>query len=180
MLGDYPMSEHRTFRLTKPKRFTSVVILLLAVALGIFVVYPIVSLFIPRHGTVARVLDLQKVYNKAGPRIAATFTNSLIQKFPFNGPIDWKLILFKDSIVYLNGKVDTNALHQFITSNPGTKFMWTGADNEFETGWPNSKDYATTTWTNIIFKTEVVAGPYGTCIQGNLDLCSGLVTLQTF
>jgi hypothetical protein len=138
-----------------------------------------VSLFIPRHGTAASVADLKSVYHKAGPRIAATFTNSLIQKLPFAGPIDWRLMLFKDSMVFLSGKLDTNALHQFISSNPGTKFMWSGADNELEDGWPSGQEYITTTWTNICFKTELIAGPYGTCVQGALDLRSGMMTIQS-
>jgi hypothetical protein len=73
---------------------------------------------------VASVSDLQKVYSKAGQQIAATFTNSLIQKFPFDGPIEWKLIFFKDPMVFLYGKVATNALHSFIISHPGTRFLW--------------------------------------------------------
>jgi len=53
---------------------------------------------------------LQKVYGKVGGPIASTFTNSLIQQFPFDGPIDWKIIFFKEPMVFLNGRVDTNAL----------------------------------------------------------------------
>jgi hypothetical protein len=153
--------------------------LLLVVALGIFVLYSVLSIFIDRHGTAARVSDLQKVYSKAGPQIAATFTNSLIQQFPFDGPIDWTLIFFKDPMVFLYGKVDTNALHKFISSHPDTRFLWSGAGNEIEEGWPSGKDYPTTTWTNIIFQTEWVVDGYEASIQGTVDFRSRIVTIRS-
>ena len=159
------------------KKITIRVVLLLVTAFGVFVVYSVASVFIDRHGTVASVSDLQKVYGKAGPQIAATFTNSLIQHFPFDGPIDWKLILFKDPMVFLYGKVDTNALHQFISSHPDTRFLWSGAGNELEEGWPSGKEYATTTWTNIDFRSDEVVDGYGASIQGTIDFRSRTVRI---
>jgi hypothetical protein len=155
------------------------VVLFLVAAFGIFVVYSVVSVFIPRHGTVAHVSDLQAVYAKAGPSIGSTFTNSLLQKFPFEGPIDWKLIFFKDTALFLSGRVDTNGLHQFISSHPDTRFIWTGADSEVEEGWPSDKVWPTTTeWTNIWFKSEWTVEGYPTSIEGSVDLRSDLASFQ--
>ncbi len=162
------------------KKITIRVLLLLVAAFGAFIVYSVASVFIPRQGTAIRVSDLQAVYAKAGPRIASTFTNSLIQKFPFGGPIDWKLIFFKDTALFLSGKVDTNGLHQFISSNPDTRFLWSGAGSEIEEGWPSAKDYSTTTWTNLWFKTEWDVQGYPTSIEGRVDLRSDLVTFQVW
>ena len=156
------------------------VALLLALAFGIFVVYSVLSVFIPRHGTVVSVSDLQKVYNKAGPQIAATFTNSLIQTFPFDGPIDWKLIFFKEPWVILTGKVDTNLLYQLISSHPDARFLWSGAGNEIEEGWPSGKEYAATAWTNIWFKTHKVVEGYDSVIEGKIDLRSCIGSVQSY
>ena len=154
------------------------VVLLLVVAFGIFGVYSVLSLFIDRHGTAGSVSDLQKVYNKAGSRIAATFTNSLIQKFPFDGPIDWKLIFFKDPMVFLYAKVDTNSLHQFISSHPDTRFLWSSVSGEVEEGWPSSKDYPGVKWTNIMFQTGHDS-LYGAAIDGTIELLSRDVVITS-
>ena len=162
------------------KKVSIRVLLLLVVAFGIFVVYSVVSVFIPRHGTVASVSDLQKVYNEAGTQIAATFTNSLVQRFPFDGPVDWKFIRFKEPWVILTGRVDTNALHQFISSHPDTRFIWSGAGSELEEGWPSAKDYPTATWTNIWFRRDGVVEGYESTIEGKIDLRSCIVTVQSY
>jgi hypothetical protein len=161
------------------KKITIRVVLFLAVAFGIFVVYSVVSVFIPRHGTVASVSDLKKVYDKVGGPIATAATNSLIQQFPFDGPIGWKIIFFKDTMVFLNGKVDTNRLHQFISSHPDTRFLWSGAGNESEEGWPSGKDYPTTTWTNIWFRSDWVVEGYEAMTEGRVDLRSCIVTFRS-
>jgi len=155
------------------------VVSLLVAAFGIFVIYFVVSVFIPRHGAVINISDLQKVYNKAGPQVAATFTNSLIQKFPFDGPIDWKLILFKEPMVFLSGRVDTNALHQFISDHPTTRFLWSGAGSKIEEGWPSDKDYPTTTWTNIFFDASWAVEGYKADIQGTIDVRSRMVMIRS-
>lgn len=54
------------------KKITIRVVFLLIAAFGIFILYSVVSVFIPRQGTVTSVSELQKVYSKAGPQIAAT------------------------------------------------------------------------------------------------------------
>jgi hypothetical protein len=151
---------------------------LLLVAFGIFVLCGVVSIFIPRHGTAAHVSDLQTVCAKAGPGFTSTFTNSFVQKFPFDGPIDWKLIFFKDTALFLSGRVDTNKLEQFIISQPDTKFDWSGVDNAFEEGWPSAKDYPTTTWTNIWFRKEWKFEGYPMSIEGTVDIQSDSVTFR--
>jgi hypothetical protein len=162
------------------KKITIRVVLLLVGAFGVFVVYSVASLFIPRYGTVASVSDLQKVYNKVRGPIATASTNSLIQHFPFDGPIGWKIIFFKDPMVFLSGRVATNRLHQFISSHPDTRFLWSGAGNESEEGWPSSKDYPSTTWTNIWFKTDWVVEGYSAVIEGKIDLQSCVGTVQSW
>jgi hypothetical protein len=162
------------------KKLTIRVVLSLAAAFGIFIVYSVVSLFIPRYGTVASASDLKRVYAKVGGPIAASCTNSLIQQFPFDGPISWKIIFFKEPIVFLNGKTDTNRLHQFISSHPDTRFIWSGAGNEGEEGWPNGKDYPSTTWTNLWFKTVLVIEGYDAVIEGQIDLQSCLGTIRSW
>jgi hypothetical protein len=161
------------------EKITIRIVLFLAAAFGIFILYSVVSVFIPRHGTVASVSDLEKVYSKAGPQVTATFTNSLIQKFPFDGPIDWKLIRFKEPMVFLTGRVDTNALRQFIGDHATTKFLWSGANNENEEGWPSSKDYPTTTWTNIWFDAVWIVGGYEADIKGTIDFRTRMATIQS-
>ncbi len=161
------------------KKITIRVVLFLIVAFGIFVLYSSVLVFIPRHGTVANVSDLQKVYSKAGPQVAATFTNTLIQKFPFDGLIDWRLISFKEPMVFLTGRVDTNALHQFISNQAATRFMWSGTSHEVTEGWPNARDYATTTWTNIFFDAAWVVEGYEADIQGSIDFRMRMVTIRS-
>jgi hypothetical protein len=162
------------------KTLTILAVLALAVMFGAFVVYSVVSV-LPRHGTAACVSDLQQaVYAQAGPRIGSTFTNSLVQKFPFDGPVDWKLIFFKDTALFLSGRVDTNGLHQFISSHPDTKFIWSGSRNEGEEGWPSDNKCwpATTTWTNVWFRNEWNFEGYPTSIEGRVDLRSGSATFQ--
>ena len=162
------------------KKIAIRVVVLLVAALGIFVVWPVVSLFIPREGTAARPSDLRAVGAKAGTRIASTLTNSLIQKFPFDGPIEWKLIFIKDTAVFLSGKVDTNGLHQFVSSHPDTRFIWSGAGIELEEGWPSSNDYPTTRWTNIWFKTAWDFKGCGTSIEGTVDCQSCRVNFRVW
>ena len=161
------------------KKITIRVVLFLVMAFGIFVVYSIVSAVMTRQGTMANVSELQKVYSQAGPLVAATFTNSLIQKFPFDGPIGWKLIKFPDPMVFLTGRVDTNGLRQFISDHATTRFWWVGAGNETEEGWPSNKDYATTTWTNIWFEAMWVVGGYDANIRGNIDFRTRMVTIES-
>ncbi len=161
------------------KKLTIRIVCLLVAVFAGFIAYSVASAFIPRHGTAAHVSDLRPVYAKAGTRIAFTFTNSLIQRFPFDGPIDWKLMFFKDTALFLSGRVDTNGLHQFIVSHPATRFIWTGAGSEIEEGWPSDKVWPrTTTWTNVWFKTEWNVEGYPTSIEGRVDTRSRLFTFQ--
>ena len=162
------------------KKLTIRIVSLLAGAFGVFIVYSTASLFIPRYGTVGGVSELPKVYGKVGWPIATASTNSLIQQFPFDGPIGWRIIFFKEPMVFLSGRVATNRLHQFITSHPDTRFLWSGAGNEGEEGWPSSREYPSTRWTNIWFKTDWVVDGYGGAIEGNIDLQSCTGTIQTF
>jgi hypothetical protein len=156
------------------KKITIRVVLLLVVAFGIFVVYSVVSLFIPRYGTVASVSDLQKAYNKVGGPIAATFTNSIIQQFPFDGPIGWKVIFFKDPMVFLNGKVNTDALHKFVSDNPAAQIFWSGVDANGRDwsadSWPSTSEYPTVTWKTMTFGTPHDGRP--SVIDGTVDLPS--------
>jgi hypothetical protein len=163
-----------------PKNIVIRVALLLIVAFGIFVFYSVGSLFIPRHGRVANVSDLRKVYGKGGRVVAATFTNSLIQSFPFDGPVEWRLILFKEPMVFLSGKVDTNVLPRFIRDHAPARFIWSGAHNEIEEGWPDASAWPRTTWTNVYFDSNwLVEGGYAAGIQGWIDVQKSMVTIRS-
>lgn len=153
-------------------------LLLLATAFGIFFVYSIVTVFIPRYGTAPHEADLQTVCAEAGPRFVCTLTNSFVQNFPFDGPIGWKLIFFKDTALFLSGRVDTNRLQQFIFNQPDAEFLWTGANGEGEIRWPNNKDYPTTTWTNIWFRKQWSYEGYPMSVEGTLDIRSDSFTFR--
>jgi len=160
--------------------------IILIASLGIIFLLYIVKTLVGEHGTVSSVSVLQKEYNKAGPEIAATFTNSLIQKFPFDGPIDWKFSLFKDPFVVLSGKVDTNKLHQFIIDNPSTDFGWSGVDKNGQhrfagDSWPTAEENGTITWKSMFFRspnagTEDV-GKYSGFIDGTVEFPSCKVVI---
>jgi len=154
------------------------VILLLIAAFGIFCLYSVVSLFIPRHGEAARLSDLRSAFSKAGPGIEAVFTNSLIQEFPFTGPIAWRLTFLKDPLLSLDGRVDTNALHKFVSDNAGTQFIWSGTDisgqNWSADEWPTEERYSSVTWTRIIFGTPHT-NEFCAVIDGTFDIVSNRV-----
>jgi hypothetical protein len=154
------------------------VLVLLVAAFGIFVVYPVVSLFIPRHGEAARVSDLQKVFRKVGPEFEATFTNSLIQKFPFDGAIAWRLILFKEPFLSLSGRVDTNALRAFVSANSSTQFYWSGTNAAgqdcFADEWPTKEEHPSVNWTRMRFGTPHT-NQFGPVIDGTFDFVSNRV-----
>jgi len=160
-------------------------VLFLAVAFGIFVVYSVLSVFIPRHGTVASVSDLQRVFNKAGPEIAVTFTNSLVQKFPFEGKVKWELGFFKMPYVTMSGKVDTNALRQFVSDHPSTLFAWSGVDKNGQNwgsgeNWPSAEENATITWHSVSFKVDPAGGGYAAVIQGEVEFPSCMGTVMSW
>lgn len=162
------------------KKTINRILLLLVLAFCVFVIYPVVSLFIPRQGTVNSVSDLQKIYRKADRITEASFTNAIVQKLPFDGPIHYRLILFKEPLLILKGTVNTNLLHAFISANTNTVFLWSGADNELETGWP---DYPAI-WTNIVFNSEIPVdivgvGTYIAGVRGEIDLLSGSIKISS-
>ena len=154
------------------------VILLLVVAFGVFWLYSVVSLFIPRHGEASRVSDLQRAFSKAGPEIEATFTNSLIQKFPFAGAIAWRLTFLKDPFLSLDGRVDTNVLRTFVTANSGTQFFWDGTDASnqswFADEWPTKEEYPSVKWMSMSFGTPHT-NRFGAVIDGTFDIVSNRV-----
>jgi len=159
-------------------KITVRVILLLVAAFGIFCLYSVVSLFIPRHGEATRVSDLQRAFSKAGPEIEATFTNSLIQKFPFDGAIAWRLILFKEPFLSLSGRVDTNALRTFVRANSGTQFYWSGTDTNGQDWsadeWPTKDEYPSVHWKSMMFGTPHT-NQFSAVIDGTFDIVSNRV-----
>jgi hypothetical protein len=159
-------------------KITVRVILLLVAAFGIFCVYSVVSLFIPRHGEATHVSDLRSAFSKAGPEIEAVFTNSLIQKFPFDGTIEWRLTLFKEPFLSLDGRVDTNSLRTFVSANSGTQFYWLGADTNGHDWsadeWPTKDEYPSVHWKSIMFRTPHT-NQFGAVIDGTFDIVSNRV-----
>ena len=169
---------------------TAVIILIAALAIT-FLWFDTIKPFLGEHGTTNNIFALQKIYKKAGSGISTTFTNSLIQKFPFDGPTDWRLIFFKDPRVILIGKVNTNSLHQFINDNPTTQFVWDGigtnGENYGEEGWPDAKIYSTTTWTNLFFRSPNVNdvqqssnGQFLPVIEGRIEFPSCKVVIMSY
>lgn len=162
------------------KIINRVVLILFAMFVAVFV-YFIVSMFIPRSGVVASTSDLKKVFNKVGGSIACISTNSLIQEFPFDGPIAWKIFFFKEPVIFVTGKIETNGLHQFIRARTDTTFIWTGSSNELEGGWPSDNPCwpATVVWTNMSFKKNLVIDGYEASVEGNVDYRLHIVTLRS-
>lgn len=160
------------------KKIIKWVLVLFIAACGIFVVYPVVSLFIPRHGEATRVSDLHRVFRKAGPEFEAAFTNSLIQKFPFDGSIAWRLILFKEPFMSLSGRVNTNALRAFVSGNSSTQFYWSGTNAAgqdcFADEWPTKEENTSVNWTSMRFGTPHT-NQFGAVIDGTVDIVSNRV-----
>lgn len=154
------------------------IILLLVTAFGIFIIYPIVSLFIPRHGEVGHISELQNTFREAGAEIEATFTNSLIQRFPFDGPITWRLTFMKDPFLSLHGRVDTNALRAFVSTNSGTQFFWSGTDTAGHDWaadeWPTKEEYPSVNWTRMGFRTSDT-NQFTAVIEGTFDMVSRFI-----
>ena len=152
---------------------------LLFAAFVIFVVCPVVSLFIPRTGEAGHASDLQKAFREGGPWIEASFTNSLIQKFPFDGAIAWRLTFLKEPFLSLSGRVNTNALRAFVSANSGTRFYWSGRDAAGQNwvaddGWPTKEEYPSVNWTSMIFGTPHT-NQFGAVIDGTFDMVSNRV-----
>ena len=154
--------------------------IILISSLAVFGLHSCYRSYIYDQGTGASISDLRRVFDKAGPQISATFTNSLIQKFPFDGPISWQLAFLKEPLLTLTGRVDTNALHRFISDHAATRFLWSGAGNEHEEGWPSGTDYPATKWTDIWFKTEWVVDGYAAVIEGTIDFQSCTARIRSF
>jgi hypothetical protein len=164
-------------------QFGRIATIILAIALGmIFARYAFKNL-IYDHGTVDKVSILGKIYHKAGSNIETTFTNSLIQTFPFEGKIDWKLQFIKDPMIILTGKVDTNTLNHFVTNNSSTQFVWSGIDNKGQNwsadGWPSPEEYPAVIWNSMIFKVEGV-GQYPPVIEGSVEFSSGKAVIKSY
>lgn len=160
------------------------IVLLLVVGFCVFVVYSVVSLFIPRQGTVNNVSDLKRIFRQADCVTEASFTNSIIQKLPFNGAIHYRLILFKEPLLVLRGGLNTNTLPAFIRANTNATFVWRGAGNEIEEGWPDAQAYPAAIWTNITFRSEIPVevagvGTYAAGVQGEIDLRSGSIAISS-
>ena len=153
-------------------------------AFGIIFIYHVAKQFMGEVGVADNVSNLQKVYQKGGAQVAATFTNSLIQKFPFEGPINWRLQYWKAPCVILTGKVDTNALHQFINDNPTTQFLWSAVnangESNMEEGWPDAKNFPAATWKTMWFQTEKILGKSEAVIKGTVDFPTCTVTIQSW
>jgi hypothetical protein len=60
-------------------------------------------------------------------------------------------------------------------------FLWSGAEGEIETGWP---DYPAI-WTNIEFESRIPvdivgAGTYVAAVNGKINLQSGLISITSY
>ena len=127
---------------------------------------------------VSSVAALQRPFTKAGPRIAVTFTNSLIQTFPFKGDIEWRLGFIIEPMLSVAGDVDTIVLQKFVSANSGGRFFWSGTDangqNWSADEWPIKDKYPSVNWKTMTFGTphtnQVTA-----VIDATLDIVSNRV-----
>lgn len=130
------------------------------------------------QGRVGSTSGLQRVFAKAGPQIAATFTNALIQTFPFKGDIAWRLGLIKDPMLSVVADADANAIRQFVIANSEAQFFWSGVDTNGRSWstdeWPTKDEYPSVHWRSMTFGTPHTNT--GTAvIDGTLDVVSNRV-----
>lgn len=135
-------------------------------------------------GTTENIAELKNIYRRGGAPLAAAYTNTVIQKFPFSGRINWNLSLFRNPSLSLSGIVDTNNLVGFINLHSTIHFLWHGkskdgvevmgsGDGSDVDGvvnsekFPNIKDV---TWQKVYFQFEQAVGEHSVIIQGNIDL----------
>ena len=150
----------------------------LVVALVFFGLRWVYHVVIFDQGRVSSVAALQRPFTKAGSQIAATFTNSLIQTFPFKGEIEWQLGFIKDPMLSVAGDVDTNALHKFVSANSGIQFFWSGTDtnrhNWSADEWPTKDEYPSVNWKTMTFGTPHM-NEFIAVIDATLDIVSNRV-----
>jgi hypothetical protein len=146
-------------------------VLVLSAAYVVFLVFGMGYYFWPRHGTVAKVADLRKVFDQSGPVVATALTNSLIRDFPFDGPVEWRLILFKEPMVFLNGRVNTNALRRFVADQEEGVFPWSGSRDDQQDGGRDAESWAEAIRTRMVFQSAwIVEGGYEASIHGEIDV----------
>jgi hypothetical protein len=157
---------------------TRLALVALIVGLGLMGLRWMYHAMIFDQGSVSSVPDLQRVFAKAGPQLEATFTNALIQTFPFKGTIEWRLGFIKDPMLSVAGSVDTNALRAFVSANSGTQFFWSGTDangqNWSADEWPAKDEYPSVHWRSIAFGTPHT-NEFSAVIDATLDIVSNRV-----
>lgn len=140
----------------RKQRVVQIVSLVAILAIGSVILWHAFRFFAGERGVANGVSDLFEVYRKAGSAVGSTFTNSLIQQFPFEGPIDWHLGYWADPFVSLSGRVNSNALHRYIAANASVQFIWSGVNTNgqdvSEEGWPNEKEHQATVWRSLFVR----------------------------
>jgi hypothetical protein len=157
---------------------TRIAIIALFVGLGFLGLRWMYHTIIFDQGWVSSVAALHRPFTKAGSQIAATFTNSLIQTFPFKGDIEWRLGFIKDPMLSVAGDVDTNALQKFVSANSGIQFFWSGTDTNGQDWsadeWPTKDAYPSVNWKTMTFGTPHTNG-ITAVIDATLDIVSNRV-----
>jgi hypothetical protein len=111
--------------------------------------------------------------------VATAFTNSLIRDFPFDGPVEWRLILFKEPMVFLNGRVNTNALRRFVADQEEGVFPWSGSRDDKQDGGRDAETWSEAIRTGMVFRSAwIVEGGYEASIQGEIDVRDWTVKFQ--
>jgi len=157
---------------------TRIAIFALLVALGFLGLRWMYHAMIFDQGRVSSVAALHRPFTKAGSQIAATFTNSLIQTFPFKGDIEWRLGFIKDPMLSVAADIDTNALLKFVSANSSVEFFWSGTDasgqNWSADEWPTKDAYPSVSWKTMTFGTPHTNG-FTAVIDATLDIVSNRV-----
>jgi hypothetical protein len=157
---------------------TRIAVIALILGLGFLGLRWVYHTMIFDQGRVSSVAALHRPFTKAGSQIAATFTNSLIQTFPFKGDIEWRLGFIKDPMLSVTGEVDTNALQKFISANSGIQFFWSGTDASGRDWsadeWPTKDAYPSVNWKTMTFGTPHTNG-FTAVIDATLDIVSNRV-----
>ena len=137
------------------------------------------------HGTAKSIPEMAKIYKKAGVLISATYTNSLVQEFPFDGKIDWQLQFIAEPLLILNGNINSNGFHSMILKNQSTRFFWTGIDKDGKEISPDGNfsteaESREVVWRQMFFKATQKVQGYEACIEGSVDFASGVAVLKTY
>lgn len=158
----------------RKQRVVQIVSLATILAIGCVILWNVFRFLAGERGVANGVSDLFEVYRKAGSAVGATFTNSLIQQFPFEGSVDWRLGYWADPFVSLSGRVNSNALQRYISANTSAQFIWSGVNTNgqdvSEEGWPDEREHHATVWRSLFVR----------CVTTNAEMKRASIRCDVF